>query len=55
MDIAEWLGALGLGQYEGVFRENGIDAIKEFLQTKSVWVGLASVPDPLPKLPIRPA
>jgi hypothetical protein len=25
MDIADWLRALGLGQYEGAFRENGID------------------------------
>jgi aldehyde dehydrogenase (NAD+) len=33
----------------GYGRENGIDAIKEFLQVKSVWVGLAPVPNPLPK------
>jgi hypothetical protein len=26
MDIAEWLRGLGLGQYEGAFRENAIDA-----------------------------
>jgi len=26
VDIAAWLGGLGLSQYEPVFRENGIDA-----------------------------
>jgi class 3 adenylate cyclase len=26
MDVASWLSALGLGQYEPAFRENGIDA-----------------------------
>src|SRR6516225_10667023 len=25
MDVAVWLRGLGLGQYEGAFRENGID------------------------------
>ena len=26
MDIGGWLRSLGLGQYETVFRENGIEA-----------------------------
>ena len=25
MDVAEWLQALGLGQYEAAFRENDVD------------------------------
>jgi aldehyde dehydrogenase (NAD+) len=28
----------------GLGRENGIDAVKEFLETKSVWISTASVP-----------
>src|SRR5271170_4290851 len=31
MDVGEWLRSLGLGQYAGLFRENGIDADAEVL------------------------
>ena len=31
MDVADWLRALGLEQYEATFRENGVDA--EVLRT----------------------
>ena len=30
-------------------RENGIEAIREFLQLKSVWIGLGDMPDPFPR------
>lgn len=29
-------------------RENGVEAIREYLQLKSVWIGLGEVPDPFP-------
>ena len=29
-------------------RENGIEAMREFLQHKSVWIGLGDMPDPFP-------
>ena len=32
----------------GYGRENGVDAIKEFLQVKSVWIGLGKTPNPFP-------
>jgi acyl-CoA reductase-like NAD-dependent aldehyde dehydrogenase len=31
-------------------RENGIEAMREFLQLKSVWIGLGGMPDPFPRL-----
>jgi acyl-CoA reductase-like NAD-dependent aldehyde dehydrogenase len=31
-------------------RENGIEAMREFLQLKSVWVGLGAVPEPYPRM-----
>lgn len=43
------LSPVGGYKHSGYGRENGIDAIKEFLQVKSVWVGLGPVADPLPK------
>ena len=27
MDVGDWLRSLGLGQYEGVFRDNEIDGV----------------------------
>ena len=36
-------------KHSGYGRENGIEAIKEFLQVKSVWMGLAPVPNPFPQ------
>jgi aldehyde dehydrogenase (NAD+) len=32
-------------------RENGIEALREFMQLKSVWIGLGEVPDPYPCVP----
>ncbi len=43
------LSPVGGYKHSGYGRENGIDAIKEFLQVKSVWMGLTPVPDPFPK------
>ena len=31
-------------------RENGIEAMREFLQLKSVWIGLGDMPNPFPRL-----
>lgn len=39
------IGGLKLSGYG---RELGPDAVKDFLQTKSVWIGKAPVPDPFP-------
>lgn len=39
------IGGLKLSGYG---RELGPDAVKDFLQTKSVWTGKAAVPDPFP-------
>ena len=30
-------------------RENGIEAMREFLQLKSVWIGMGEIPDPYPR------
>ncbi len=43
------LSPVGGYKHSGYGRENGIDAIKEFLQVKSVWIGLTPVPDAFPK------
>jgi aldehyde dehydrogenase (NAD+) len=43
------LSPAGGYKHSGYGRENGIEAIKEFLQVKSVWVGLGPVPNPFPK------
>lgn len=43
------LSPVGGYKHSGYGRENGIDAIKEFLQVKSVWMGLTPVPDPFPR------
>ena len=43
------LSPVGGYRHSGYGRENGIDAIKEFLQVKSVWIGLVPVPDHFPK------
>ncbi|MEO8858256.1 MAG: aldehyde dehydrogenase family protein, partial [Burkholderiaceae bacterium] len=43
------LSPVGGYKHSGYGRENGMDAIKEFLQVKSVWIGLTPVPDPFPK------
>jgi aldehyde dehydrogenase (NAD+) len=40
------LSPVGGYKRSGYGRENGIDAIKEFLQVKSVWVGLGTVQNP---------
>ena len=45
------LSPVGGYKHSGYGRENGIDAIKEFLQVKSVWVGLGPVPNPFPRNP----
>ena len=45
------LSPVGGYKHSGYGRENGIEAIKEFLQVKSVWVGLGPVPNPFPKKP----
>jgi aldehyde dehydrogenase (NAD+) len=37
-------------KHSGYGRENGIDAIREFLQVKSVWLGLVPVPNPFPQV-----
>jgi len=36
-------------KHSGWGRENGIEAMREFLQLKSVWVGLGEVPEPYPR------
>ncbi|MCY7305194.1 MAG: aldehyde dehydrogenase [Rhodoferax sp.] len=43
------LSPVGGYKHSGYGRENGIDAIREFLQVKSVWMGLAPVPNPFPQ------
>ncbi len=43
------LSPVGGYKHSGYGRENGIDAIREFLQVKSIWVGLGPTPDPFPK------
>ena len=45
------LSPVGGYKHSGYGRENGIEAIKEFLQVKSVWVGLGPVPNPFPEKP----
>ena len=45
------LSPVGGYKHSGYGRENGIEAIKEFLQVKSVWVGLGPVANPFPKDP----
>ena len=45
------LSPVGGYKHSGYGRENGVEAIKEFLQVKSVWVGLGPVPNPFPKNP----
>ena len=41
-----------IGGYKrsGYGRELGPDAVKDFLQVKSVWKGTAPMPDPFPRL-----
>jgi acyl-CoA reductase-like NAD-dependent aldehyde dehydrogenase len=46
------LSPVGGYKHSGYGRENGIDAIKEFLQVKSVWLGLGPVANPFPKFPL---
>lgn len=43
------LSPVGGYKHSGYGRENGIDAIRDFLQVKSVWMGLTPVPDPFPQ------
>lgn len=43
------LSPVGGYKHSGYGRENGIEAIREFLQVKSVWMGLTPVPDPFPQ------
>jgi aldehyde dehydrogenase (NAD+) len=43
------LSPVGGYKHSGYGRENGIEAIKEFLQLKSVWLGLGPVPNPFPR------
>lgn len=33
----------------GYGRENGIEAMREYLQTKSVWMGMGPIPNPFPQ------
>src|SRR6185437_10025081 len=47
------LSPVGGMKGSGYGRENGIEAIGEFLQTKSVWLGLAPIPHPFK--PLSPA
>ena len=42
------LSPVGGYKHSGYGRENGVEAIKEFLQVKSVWLGLGPVPNPFP-------
>jgi acyl-CoA reductase-like NAD-dependent aldehyde dehydrogenase len=42
------LSPAGGYKQSGYGRENGVDAIKEFMQLKSVWIGLGGTPDPFP-------
>ena len=42
------LSPAGGYKQSGYGRENGVDAIKEFLQVKSVWIGLGNTPNPFP-------
>jgi aldehyde dehydrogenase (NAD+) len=44
------LSPVGGYKQSGYGRENGIDAIREFLQVKSVWLGLGPVANPLPRV-----
>ena len=42
-----YMSPFGGYKHSGVGRENGIDAIREYLQTKSIWISMASeVPNP---------
>ncbi|MCP3373617.1 AAA family ATPase [Bradyrhizobium cajani] len=45
MDVAAWLRALGLGQYERAFRENDIDAdvLKDLTAEDLIGLGVASI------------
>ena len=43
------LSPVGGYKHSGYGRENGIDAIKEFLQVKSVWLGTGPVANPFPR------
>jgi len=43
------LSPIGGYKHSGYGRENGVDAIREFMQVKSVWVGLGAVPNPFPR------
>jgi len=43
------LSPVGGYKHSGYGRENGIEAIREFLQVKSVWMGLTPVPNPFPQ------
>jgi aldehyde dehydrogenase (NAD+) len=42
------LSPAGGYKQSGYGRENGVDAIKEFMQVKSVWMGLGKTPNPFP-------
>lgn len=42
------LSPVGGFKRSGYGKENGIEAIKDFLQVKSVWLGLGPVPNPFP-------
>jgi (Z)-2-((N-methylformamido)methylene)-5-hydroxybutyrolactone dehydrogenase len=42
------LSPAGGYKQSGFGRENGVDAIKEFMQVKSVWIGLDKTPNPFP-------
>ena len=42
------LSPVGGFRKSGYGRENGIEAIYDYLQSKSVWMGLGPVPDPFP-------
>lgn len=44
--VASYLMPAGGYKESGLGRENGIDAVNDYLQTKSVWVGTGEMPDP---------
>jgi aldehyde dehydrogenase (NAD+) len=45
--MLSYMSPFGGYKMSGLGRENGIEAIREFLQTKSVWISTAAdIPDP---------
>ena len=39
-DLVSFMSPFGGYKHSGLGRENGVEAIREYLQTKSVWISL---------------